>query len=93
LEIYQRQSANPPAISALPHLRDATLIFVPHLPNEWPCWFEAAGVSLPVRPAGEVLFDNNAMAMQAVLDGVGIAVAQLAYVGDAWRPGPHGRWR
>jgi LysR family transcriptional regulator of beta-lactamase len=68
-------------------LRSATLIFVPHLPNEWPCWFEAAGLSLPVRPAGEVLFDNNAMAMQAVLDGVGIAVEQLAYVSDALAKG------
>jgi len=80
-----------PAIaSGLRHpsdLRGATLIFVPHLPNEWPCWFEAAGLSLPVRPAGEVLFDNNAMAMQAVLDGVGIAVAQLVYVGDALATG------
>ena len=68
-------------------LRGATLIFVPHLPNEWPCWFEAAGLSLPLRPAGEVLFDNNAMAMQAVLDGVGIAVEQLAYVSDALAKG------
>jgi DNA-binding transcriptional LysR family regulator len=45
------------------------------------------GLRLPVRPAGEVLFDGNAMAMQAVPDGVGIAVAQLAYVGDALATG------
>ena len=80
-----------PAIaSGLRHpsdLRGATLIFVTHMPNEWPCWFEAAGLSLPVRPTGEVLFDGNAMAMQAVLDGVGIAVEQLAYVGDALAAG------
>jgi len=80
-----------PAIaSGLRHpsdLRSAALIFVTHMPNEWPCWFEAAGLRLPVRPAGEVLFDGNAMAMQAVLDGVGIAVAQLAYVGDALATG------
>lgn len=68
-------------------LRNATLIFVPHLSNDWPCWFEAAGVHTPIRPAGEVYFDNNAMAMQAVLDGVGIAVAQPLYVTDALATG------
>jgi LysR family transcriptional regulator, regulator of gene expression of beta-lactamase len=68
-------------------LLSANLIFVTHMPNEWPCWFEAAGLPLPVRPAGEVVFDGNPMAMQAVLDGVGIAVEQLAYVGDALAAG------
>ncbi len=68
-------------------LRSAALIVVPHLPNEWSCWFEAAGLSLPVQPASEVLFESSAMAVQAVLDGVGIAVAQLAYVSDALATG------
>jgi LysR family transcriptional regulator, regulator of gene expression of beta-lactamase len=76
-----------PAIAAgLKHpsdLRKATLIVVAHMRNEWPGWFEAAGVKAPAPPANEVLFDNNAMAMQAVLDGVGVAVAQLCYVTDA----------
>jgi LysR family transcriptional regulator, regulator of gene expression of beta-lactamase len=80
----------PALASSLRHpsdLRSATLIIVPHLPNEWSCWFEAAGLSLPIRPAGEMLFESNAMAMQAVLDGVGIAVEQLAYVSDALAAG------
>ncbi len=38
-------------------------------------------------PAGEVLFDDNPMAMQAVLDGVGVGVEQLAYVSDALAAG------
>jgi len=76
----------PVIASGLRHPSDllkATLIFVTHMPNEWPCWFKAAGLRFPAHPAGEVLFDGNAMAMQAVLDGVGIAVEQLAYVSDA----------
>jgi LysR family transcriptional regulator, regulator of gene expression of beta-lactamase len=68
-------------------LHGATLIFVPHLANEWPCWFEAAGLSAPARPLNEALFGHNAMAMQAVLDGVGVAVAQLCYVSDALAAG------
>ncbi len=64
-------------------LRKATLIFVPHLANDWACWFDTAGLRQPIRPGAEVFFDNNAMAVQAVLDGVGIAVLQPLYVTDA----------
>lgn len=64
-------------------LRRVTLIHVSNMPDEWPCWFEAARLRAPVRAAGEVLFESNAMAMQAALDGVGVAMAQLSYVSDA----------
>ncbi|MDX6595789.1 MAG: LysR family transcriptional regulator, regulator of expression of beta-lactamase [Solirubrobacterales bacterium] len=61
----------------------ATLIVVSHLRAQWTWWFEAAGLSAPVQPAAEVSFENSAMAIKAVLDGVGVAVAQLPYVSDA----------
>jgi LysR family transcriptional regulator, regulator of gene expression of beta-lactamase len=76
-----------PALAAglrqLSDLRKATLIVVPHLSADWPRWFEAAGLRTPFRPAAEVVFDNNAMAMQAVLAGVGVAAAQPLYITDA----------
>jgi LysR family transcriptional regulator, regulator of gene expression of beta-lactamase len=68
-------------------LHKATLILVPHLSDDWPCWFEAAGLRMPTRPAGEVVFDHNAMAIQAALDGVGIAIAQPLYITDALKAG------
>ena len=68
-------------------LRKATLIVVPHLSADWPSWFETAGLRTPFRPAAEVVFDNNAMAMQAVLAGAGVAVAQLLYITDALETG------
>ena len=68
-------------------LRRAPLIFVPHLSDDWRCWFEAAGLRAPVNPGAEVFFDNNAMAMQAVFDGVGIAAAQTLYVTGALEAG------
>jgi LysR family glycine cleavage system transcriptional activator/LysR family transcriptional regulator of beta-lactamase len=68
-------------------LLDATLLVVSHLADDWPCWFKAAGMQVPFRPASEVKFESNAMAMQAVLDGVGVAIAQLAYVSDALTAG------
>jgi LysR family glycine cleavage system transcriptional activator/LysR family transcriptional regulator of beta-lactamase len=63
-------------------LRNATLIVVAHLRAQWAWWFEAAGLSASIRPAGEVVFESSAMAIKAVLDGVGVAVAQLPYVSD-----------
>ena len=64
-------------------LRNSTLIRVSNMPNDWPCWFKAAGLPTQADSAGEVLFESNAMAMQAVLDGTGVAVAQFPYVSDA----------
>lgn len=68
-------------------LHKVTLILVSHMPNEWPCWFEAAGLRSPAHPAGEVSFESNTMAMQAALDGVGVAIAQFPYVSDALAAG------
>ena len=68
-------------------LQRATLIVVSHLREQWTWWFDAAGVSSPLQPAGEVVFETSAMAMQAVLDGVGVAIAQLPYVSDALATG------
>jgi DNA-binding transcriptional LysR family regulator len=64
-------------------LSRATLIVVAHLRAQWTWWFEAAGLDAPIQPAAEVSFENAPMAIQAVLDGVGVAVAQLPYVSDA----------
>ena len=80
-----------PALAAGLHrpsdLHRAPLIFVPHLSDDWRCWFQAAGLHTPAKPGAEVFFDNNAMAMQAVLDGVGIAAAQMLYVTGALEAG------
>lgn len=64
-------------------LKNATLIVVSHLREQWTWWFNAAGLRAPVRPAAEVVFESSPMAIQAVLDGVGVAVAQLPYVSDS----------
>lgn len=64
-----------------------TEIRVSDMPNDWPYWFKAAGLHHRVFSAGEVLFESNAMAMQAVLDGTGVAVAQFPYVSDALAAG------
>lgn len=80
-----------PAIAAiLRHPRDLeaiTLIVVSHLREQWDWWAEAAGLSAPIQPASEIVFESSVMAIQAALDGVGVAVAQLPYVSDALTAG------
>jgi LysR family glycine cleavage system transcriptional activator/LysR family transcriptional regulator of beta-lactamase len=80
----------PQLAKGLRHPRDlarATLIVVPHLREQWAWWFKASGLSGAVKPAAEVVFENSPMAIKAVLDGVGVAVAQLPYVSDALAAG------
>lgn len=80
----------PEIASGLRHPRDlqrATLIVVAHLRDQWKWWFDAAGLHQPVQPGGEVVFESSPMAIKAVLDGVGVAVAQLPYVSDALASG------
>jgi DNA-binding transcriptional LysR family regulator len=80
----------PELAKKLRHPRDltrATLIVVAHLREQWTWWFEAAGLSPPIQPAGEVVFESSPMAIKAVLDGVGVAVAQLPYISDALASG------
>jgi DNA-binding transcriptional LysR family regulator len=66
-------------------LQKTTLIVVSHLREQWVWWCEAVGLAAPIQPAAEVVFESSAMAMQAVLDGVGVAIAQ--HVSDALAAG------
>jgi LysR family glycine cleavage system transcriptional activator/LysR family transcriptional regulator of beta-lactamase len=76
-----------PALAAklrcLADFSSATLLMVSHLQHHWTCWFNAAGMNAPVPHSGEVMFEANAMAMQAAFDGVGVAIAQLPFASDA----------
>ena len=63
-----------------------TLLHVAHSPEEWPQWLKAAGVGLK-KPTAGPRFDNYAMALQAAVDGAGIAIGLRPYVEDDLRLG------
>jgi LysR family glycine cleavage system transcriptional activator len=55
-------------------------------PDDWPRWFAhvgAAGVELK-QP---LVFENSSLTCQGVLDGLGVAIAQVAFVTDELRSG------
>jgi DNA-binding transcriptional LysR family regulator len=58
-----------------------TLLQVEHSPEEWPLWLAAA----KVKPRAGTLgprFDTYAMALQAAVDGAGVAIGLRPYVQD-----------
>jgi len=57
------------------------LLQVVHSPEDWPLWLAAAKVKLRARTLGPG-FANYSMALQAALDGVGIAIGLRPYVED-----------
>jgi len=62
-------------------LRRHTLLQVAHALDEWPLWLRAAG--LKWRPEKRSpRFDTYALALQAAVDGLGVAMALRPYVVD-----------
>jgi LysR family glycine cleavage system transcriptional activator/LysR family transcriptional regulator of beta-lactamase len=63
-----------------------TLLDVRHSPEDWPRWLAAAG--LPNRSQFHlVAFDFSAFAIQAALDGLGVAIIRAPYIADDLREG------
>ena len=62
------------------------LLDVRHSPEDWPRWLAAAG--LPDRARFQVVaFDYSAFAIQAALDGLGVALIRAPYITDDLREG------
>jgi LysR family glycine cleavage system transcriptional activator len=61
-------------------LKGMTLLRVNHAPEDWPLWFNAAGVAA-IAPSGPK-FDYYGHALQAAADGVGVAMGIRPYIDD-----------
>ncbi|MBR0656734.1 LysR substrate-binding domain-containing protein [Plastoroseomonas arctica] len=70
-----------PALAArIQHVQDLaphTLIRVAHAPEDWPLWLGDAAI----RPGGPV-FEYYGQALQAALDGLGVAMGVRPYIDD-----------
>jgi len=64
----------------LPLIHDDNLSVVPTFPT-WPRWFEAAGVH-DAKPQGGHRFDSSPMAIDAAIEGRGIALGRSALIAD-----------
>jgi DNA-binding transcriptional LysR family regulator len=62
-------------------LRQHTLLLVAHALEEWPLWLRAAGLKWKPEKRSP-RFDTYALALQAAVDGLGVAMALRPYVAD-----------
>ncbi len=69
-----------PALVAPADLDPATLLRVAHAPDDWPRWLRAAGVPGTTASGPELQYYGQAL--QAALDGVGVAMGIRPYVDD-----------
>ena len=67
-------------------LREATLIHVLIRIGQWRNWLEAAGVT-GVDPERGPKFQNTPLALEAAMAGMGVAIANRAFVADQLRGG------
>jgi LysR family transcriptional regulator, glycine cleavage system transcriptional activator len=67
-------------------LQQYTLLEVAHSPKEWPRWLAESGLD-PARFRRRLSFDYSTYAIQAALDGLGIALARAPYVQDDLKAG------
>lgn len=67
-------------ISGPSDLHPSTLLRVGHADTDWPQWF--AGAGLPDAGATGPIFDTYGQALQAALDGIGIAMGIRPYIDD-----------
>lgn len=62
-------------------LEQATILRVANAPEDWPLWLEACGVS-DAKLRHTRYFDYAAFALQAAVDGLGVAMARAPFVAD-----------
>jgi len=61
-------------------LADHTLIHVEHYREAWPKWLEAAGAPAAIGERRGITFDLVMVALQAAIDGSGVALAGTSFV-------------
>ncbi|HEX9790561.1 MAG TPA: transcriptional regulator GcvA [Kiloniellales bacterium] len=67
-------------------LSECTLLHSLQRPDDWPQWFKVAGVPEISTNQG-LIFENSSLTYQGVIEGLGIAIAQLAFVIDELKSG------
>lgn len=72
-------------LSAPTDLQTVDLLRVSHAPEDWPSWLDAAGVP-KITEKGPV-FEYYGQALQAALDGLGVAMGIRPYIDDDLRAG------
>jgi LysR family glycine cleavage system transcriptional activator/LysR family transcriptional regulator of beta-lactamase len=71
-----------PSLPSPSDLARSTLLSAANAAADWPLWAAAAGVSDSLDLRRSVMFDYPAFALQAAIDGLGVAMARGPFVAD-----------
>ncbi|BCW86934.1 Glycine cleavage system transcriptional activator [Alphaproteobacteria bacterium SO-S41] len=69
-------------LTALADLAKVAILQAASAPEDWPQWLSAAGIEGAVNLRRAQSFDYPAFALQAALDGLGVAMARAPFVKD-----------
>jgi len=64
----------------------AVLLHSVRRPGDWPLWLSAAGVNGTAIPQ-EIVLENSTFTWQAAVEGLGVAIAQAAFIADGLKAG------
>jgi LysR family glycine cleavage system transcriptional activator len=79
-------AAQPPRVREPRDFTGHVLLHSIRRPNDWPDWFAAAGAG-GLNLDRTLAFENSTLTYQGAVDGLGIAVAQVAFVADELQRG------
>ncbi|MBL8669881.1 MAG: hypothetical protein JNK11_04455, partial [Alphaproteobacteria bacterium] len=78
--------ALPRPVPGARELADQTLLHSLRRPDDWPRWFAAAGAP-GIELKRTLVLENSSLTYQGAIDGLGLALAQVAFVADELRSG------
>jgi LysR family glycine cleavage system transcriptional activator len=74
-------AAGSPGIASAPDVAAHMLLSTANGLTQWRQWFDIAGIAASV-PTRSMMFGNSSLALQAAIHGVGVALAESAFVRD-----------
>jgi len=75
-----------PPLRTVADLKKHTLLYSSLRPHAWPRWFETAGVK-SADLSNSIAFETSALAYEAAVEGMGVALGEIALISDDVRKG------
>lgn len=79
--VSAQRAAASPRCPGRPSIGDGVLLHSLTRPNDWRQWLQAAAVT-DIDPGSGLRFENSGLVYQAVMEGLGIGIAQVAFVAE-----------
>lgn len=86
IPVQSPEPSGPAGTCSARELAGSMLLHSFRRPDDWPRWFAAAGVpGLKIKQS--LVFENSSMTYEGAMDGLGVAMAHVAFVADELRSG------